>query len=176
METCNCPPNRGHYYNGKITATLQRGPIGIPLINGVPLVGDISLPQLGLRGIYYDKTENWNKQLDFIGQEGGIYIYSDYRVKTDDNGNEVKIPNIKIGDGTTPLVDAPFITSESAETIINTIISEVEERVTETVVPRVVEQLEVEQKLVSTEDRIRWDRKLTGDVDPDNPGNLILSF
>lgn len=169
-------PNYSNRVSGTLRGVIQKGPYGVPMINGTPLVGDISLPQLGLRGIYYDKTENWNKQLDFIGQEGGIYIYSDYRVKTDDNGNEVKIPNIKIGDGTTPLVDAPFIASESAETIINTIIGEVEERVTETVVPRVVEQLETEQKLVSTEDRIRWDRKLTGDVDPDNPGNLILSF
>lgn len=163
MENCNCPPNRGHYYNGKITATLQRGPVGIPLINGVPLVGDISLPQLGLRGIYYDKTENWNAQLDFIGQAGAIYIYSDYVTKTDDEGNERAIPSIKIGDGTTPLIDSPFITSSDADYIV------------ETIVDGVITRLSDNRMLVSPEDRERWDNKVTCVVDPENSGNLILT-
>ena len=160
----------------QLKGQLQRGPTGAPMINGVPLVGDIPLPRLGLRGIYYDKSENWNAQLDFIGAEGSVYIYSDYRVKTDDNGNEVKIPNIKIGDGTTPLIDRPFLTSEASETIVDTIMGEIEERVTESVVPKVITRLENEQRLVSAEDRLRWDGKITGDIDPENPGNLILSF
>ena len=163
MENCNCPPNRGHYYNGKITATLQRGPVGIPLINGVPLVGDISLPQLGLRGIYYDKTENWNAQLDFIGQAGGIYIYSDYVIETDDEGNERAIPSIKIGDGTTPLIDAPFITSRDADHIVDTIVEST------------ITKLGEKKMLVSPEDRARWDNKVECHVDPENSGNLILT-
>lgn len=160
----------------QLKGQLQRGPTGCPMINGVPLVGDVSLPSLGLRGIYYDTTANWNAQIDFIGREGGLYIYSDYKVVTDDNGNETKIPNMKIGDGTTPLIDAPFLVTERAEIILDTIMGEIEERVTETVVPRVINILEADQKLVSVEDRARWNGKITGDVDPENPGNLILSY
>lgn len=160
----------------QLRGQLQRGLNGTPMINGVPLVGDVSLPSLGLRGIYYDKTENWNAQIDFVGRAGGIYIYSDYKTVTDDEGNETRIPNIKIGDGTTPLIDAPYLVTDKAELVIDTIMGDIEERVIEAVVPQVITTLENDSRLVSTEDRNRWDGKITGDIDPENPGNLILSY
>jgi hypothetical protein len=161
---------------GQLRGQLQKGPVGVPMINGVPLVGDISLPQLGLRGVYYDKTENWNLQRSLISQEGAIYIYSDYKTRVDDDGNEIRIPNMKIGDGTTPLIDAPFIAAEASEQIIETIVESVEQQVAGHVAETVVQTLESDGKLVTTEDRENWNAKLSGRIDPDNPGNLILSF
>lgn len=146
-----------------IKGTLSRGPYGIAMINGVPLVGNISLPRLGLRGIYYDKTENWNAQIDYIGSEGGIYIYSDYKTETDDQGNTINIPSIKIGDGTTPLIDSPFLTSGNAEIIIDEIYETIYNKLNE------------DRVLVTPEDRERWDGKIGCRIDEENPGNLILT-
>ena len=160
----------------QLKATLEKGPYGVPLLNGVPLVGSVDLPQIGLRAIYYDKTENWNRQLDFIGQEGCLYIYSDYAIKEDDEGNEIRIPNVKIGDGTTPLIDTAYLVSDRADNLINSIMAELEEQLTENVQANVIEALEQDKRLVTAEDRSNWNRKVTGYVDPENEGNLILSF
>lgn len=51
-----------------------------------------------------DTTENWNRRTTYVPQEGQIIVYSDYAVI-----DGVNIPNIKIGDGTTYVVDLPFV-------------------------------------------------------------------
>lgn len=55
-------------------------------------------------GVYYDTTENWNKNPRLIGKRGCIYVYSDY--KKNEEGQD--IAGIKIGDGQAYLIDAPF--------------------------------------------------------------------
>lgn len=176
MENCSCRPgNTARHPCTQLVGELQIGPYGVPLINGVPIVGNISLPQLGLRGIYYDKTENWNAQTDLITQQGAVYIYSDYETQEKDDGTIVKIPNIKIGDGTTPLVDAPFISTFRAETIIDSLVDVVLERITDDIVEETTARLNAENRLVSDEDREKWDNKVRCRIDPENDGNLILS-
>jgi hypothetical protein len=81
-----------------------------PIINSVELIGSLSLPELGLRAIYYDTTENWDNQRFLISEEGAIYIYSDYSSLDDGNGNITPLAGIKIGDGNAYLIDMPFIT------------------------------------------------------------------
>lgn len=51
-------------------------------------------------------TEGWNSFPELVGKENYIYVYTDY--KTVDN---VNVPGLKIGDGTTLLADLPFVDS-----------------------------------------------------------------
>ena len=84
--------------------------INKPSINDVVIQGNLTLNQLNLQAIYYDSTLNWNNQPSLISERGSIYIYSD----SQDN----EIPNIKVGDGTTPLIDLPFITTSIGRVIL----------------------------------------------------------
>ena len=80
----------------------------IPTINGVKIIGDLSLTDLTLRSVYYDTTENFDAQGDVISKEGALYIYSDYIDYVDDDGTRITIPGIRVGDGKTPLKDLQF--------------------------------------------------------------------
>lgn len=55
-----------------------------------------------------DTTENWNKQASLISEFNTIYVYVDHQTKTDEEGKEIWIPGIKIGDGKAYLIDLPF--------------------------------------------------------------------
>lgn len=55
--------------------------------------------------IQYDTTANWNAQLELIAQRGTFYVYSDHSVDENDN----PVPGIKIGDGSSYLIDMPFV-------------------------------------------------------------------
>lgn len=55
--------------------------------------------------IRYDTTANWDAQPQLTAEQGVIYIYSDYEV---DENNQL-IAGIKIGDGTSYLIDMPFV-------------------------------------------------------------------
>lgn len=58
---------------------------------------------------HFDTTENWNSQLNLIGLAGHIYVYTDYQ-----NVEGQLIPAIKIGDGSSYLIDSPVIIGNSA--------------------------------------------------------------
>ncbi len=51
-----------------------------------------------------DTEENWNKAIHFIPLKGEVIIYF-----TD---NTHPFPRLKVGDGTTPVIDLPFVTAE----------------------------------------------------------------
>lgn len=158
-----------------LKATLQKGPTGVPMINGFPLVGDVTLPSLGLRGIYYDTTEHWNSMTDLVSQEGAIYIFSDYTEKQVD-GETVKIPNMKIGDGTSLLSACQYVATQYSEEIIQEICSLIADEVAEQASERVLTQLSAEQKVVSPQDRINWNSKVSAYVSSGDPENLILTM
>lgn len=56
--------------------------------------------------IDYNTTDGWNQAADTIAQKGVVYVYSDYQTDKENN----QIPGIKIGDGTSYLIDMPFAT------------------------------------------------------------------
>ena len=58
---------------------------------------------------YSDTTANWAKQTSLVSKKDVMYIYTDRKVINND-GVEVNVPSIKIGDGTTYVVDLPFVT------------------------------------------------------------------
>lgn len=55
--------------------------------------------------IRYDTTANWDAQVQLTAERGVVYIYSDHAV--DEDGKTVA--GIKIGDGTSYLIDMPFV-------------------------------------------------------------------
>ena len=58
--------------------------------------------------IFYDTTDHWNAQRDLITEKGALYVYSDYNIAVNEEGETVKVPAIKIGDGLAYLIDMPF--------------------------------------------------------------------
>lgn len=128
-----------------------------PQINSVELIGNINLPQLNLRSIFYKTTAEWNSNPLVISEEGAIYIYSDYR-----NSNNTNMPGIKIGDGLAYIIDLPFITDVSVEAITN-ITSLLNNHIASTDVH------------ITSEDRDFWNNKVTASLSQTNPEELILS-
>lgn len=56
-----------------------------------------------------DTTANWNAQIGFIPLRGEVIIYTDHGQITDEFGNTISVPGIKIGDGNAYLIDLPFV-------------------------------------------------------------------
>lgn len=54
-------------------------------------------------------TAQWRQQLDTVGQLNTFYIYTDRSQKEDGQGNIINYPGIKVGDGSSYLVDLPFV-------------------------------------------------------------------
>ena len=55
--------------------------------------------------VLYASTDTWNSKPQLISLEGYIYIYSDYRK----NSEQQNIAAMKVGDGTSYLIDMPFV-------------------------------------------------------------------
>ena len=66
-----------------------------------------------LSGTYYGTSEYWNSKTNMISQAGYIYIYSDYHTEII-NGETYNVPAIKVGDGTSYLIDLPFVSGGSS--------------------------------------------------------------
>lgn len=101
----------------------------------------------GDKEVFYGTTSYWNEHPQFVPIKGCVYVYSDHT--QDDQGNY--IPGIKIGDGTSYLIDMPFIDEKSAEHIADTLIH------------------------VSANDRDAWDNKVRCFIDPTNLENLVFT-
>ena len=87
-----------------------------------------------------------------IAVKGMIYLYSDFKKVTGENGKEYYIAGVKVGDGNSYLIDIPFLNSDSvamAEHISNTKIH------------------------VSPADRLLWDSKYKIS---EKDGTLIISI
>ena len=93
-----------------------------PSINSVVLEGALTAKDLGLGKVFYDTKENWDTQRTLIAEEGVIYIYSNYMYIEDEGGNQIPVAGIKIGDGTSYLIDMPYI-SDAATYLITMHIS-----------------------------------------------------
>lgn len=72
----------------------------------------------GSKEIFYGTTSYWNSQPQLISIKGGVYIYSDHDI--DSEGDF--IPGIKVGDGTSYLIDMPFADTKYAQHILDTTI------------------------------------------------------
>lgn len=60
--------------------------------------------ELQMPKIYFGLTQYWNAEATLVGEKNSIYIYTDYQQKDGQN-----IAGIKVGDGSSYLIDAPFL-------------------------------------------------------------------
>lgn len=107
------------------------------------------------QGAYYDTTAAWNMQPELIAERGGIYVYSDKATIYDAVGNPTLVPGIKIGDGTSYLIDMPFVGDE----IIYALIQHTSNNV----------------RHITAEERTFWNNKVSSYLDAHDSENLILS-
>ena len=102
-----------------------------------------------LKAIHSGTTESWNSQRDLIAKRDNLYVYTDY--KTIDG---VALPGIKIGDGTSYLIDLPFSASNSVE---------LDEHILDNV------------RHITNEERIFWNNKVTCFIDSSDQENLVFT-
>ena len=126
-----------------------------PSINSVVLEGDLSLSDLGYGAVYYGSTSDWNSQINLIAERGAIYIYSDYTYIEDQSGDQIPIAGLKIGDGTSYLIDMPY-ESEANSTML-------------------IEHIANNDIHVTAAERTKWNNKVTAFMDASQPDTLVLS-
>lgn len=129
--------------SGNLDAPTILGAIDSPEVRGS---ATIPMP-MGRMAIHYETTATWNSMTEYVALRGHIYVYSDYTTRVNDNNTITKIPAIKVGDGTSYLVDLPF-----------TVVGDTE---------KFVEHIANAQIHVSTDDRESWDSKVYPDVSGD---------
>ena len=64
--------------------------------------------------VFIDTESGWNSQTTLIAQDGAIYIYTDHGT-AEVGGTTVPVPGIKIGDGTSYLIDMAFVAEDIAQ-------------------------------------------------------------
>lgn len=127
-----------------------------PSINNVVLQNNVTLQQLGLQNIYYNTKEYWNSQPTLIAEEGAIYVYKDYYLHNDEEGEPIYSPALKIGDGTSFLIDMPTTTGDIADMLLDHIQNAVIH--------------------VTNDDRTFWNNKSSAYINPQsNEETLVLS-
>ena len=129
-------------------------PYPVTSVNGMR--GDV-IVQGGGGGapVYYQTTAEWALTPSLIAERGAIYVYSDKSYVLDDQGNRVDVPGVKIGDGTSYLIDMPFVADDIGAQLL--------EHIQNTVVH------------ITPQDRVFWDNKISSYVDSGDAENLILS-
>lgn len=105
-------------------------------------------------GIKFGTTAYWNSRRDFIPENGEPIIYSDYAHETID-GQEVDIPNIKIGDGLAYLIDLPFIEDDLRKIV--------DEHISDDIIH------------ITEQERLFWNNKVRVDPNDLSNENLILT-
>lgn len=84
--------------------TNEDGSITFVLPNGREITTDSLKGDPGTLPMYYGTTDEWNAQTGLQSEAGAIYVYTDHAIV---DGEEV--PGLKLGDGTSYLIDLPFI-------------------------------------------------------------------
>lgn len=75
----------------------------------------------GARGtcrILYKTTAEWDADPTLVGQSHYIYVYLDADSYVDEHGETVYVPAIKLGDGTTLLINTPMMTAATSSTVL----------------------------------------------------------
>lgn len=108
--------------------------------------------------IYYSKKKaDWDANRDLVSQKDALYIYSDYKLIEQD-GKQIYMPGIKIGDGTSYLIDLPFANQNKN--------SEIEDLLLDHINNRIVH--------ISAEQRDFWNNKLNLSLTPQSQ-TLVLN-
>ena len=109
-------------------------------------LGEIYQGGGGESKIYYNTTTYWNSRPQLMSKRGYIYVYSDYKQS---EGQD--IVGIKVGDGTSYLIDMPFIDKPLDDHIADDI------------------------RHISSEERAFWNNKVRCFVDPNDEENIVFT-
>ena len=104
--------------------------------------------------IYYDTTEHWNAKPSLISKRGCIYVYND-KGSIEESGEEKAVPWIKVGDGTSYLIDMPFMGEDMASELYS--------------------HIQDFTSHVSASDRLFWNNKSSAFLNPSDVDTLVLS-
>lgn len=96
-------------------------------------------------------TSEWNSDISYIPNKGYICVYSDHSTK-----DNKFIPAIKIGDGTSYLIDLPFVLDIDIEEALNSHIND-------------------SVKHITSAERELWNDKITCCIDSDDPELVVFS-
>lgn len=91
-------------------------------------------------------TAEWDLDPTKISDFGTVYIYTDYQ-----NIDNQNVPGMKVGDGSTPIVDLPFTTKKYDQHVADTSIH------------------------VTDEEKLFWNDKMRCYMSTSNPENLIFT-
>ena len=138
-----------------VTTSDYNGLLNKPSINSVELVGALTAEELGLGSVYYDTTEHWEAQPELIAERATVYIYSDYYYIEDEGGNRTPIAGLKVGDGTSYLIDMPFVTDAMTYMLVTHIANN--------------------SVHITTAEREFWNNKVSAYMDRDTAETLVLS-
>lgn len=129
--------------------------INKPTINSIELKGALTAHDLGLASVYYDTMANWAQQQSLVTEKAAIYVYSDYGSLVDGAGNVIPIAGIKIGDGSSYLIDMPFITDQLTN-----------------IIARHIANGSIH---VTAQEKEMWNHKVSSYLISSDPENLVLS-
>ena len=110
----------------------------------------------GNANVYRDYTASWNAKSRTIAEEGAIYVYLDHAKIDNGNGIYTIYPAIKIGDGTSYLIDMPFVDGELSPMIQNHINNNI--------------------RHVTAEEKDFWNNKWRGYMNSVNDENLVFTI
>ena len=130
---------------GNVTFDVD-GNNAIPFSSGITYTSNTS--------VIIDTTSNWNRKTTFVPKRGDIIVYSDYS-EYEKDGEIVKVPNFKIGDGMAYCVDLPFVGEDTRDMLVGHISNG--------------------EIHITNAERIFWNNKVTVDDALINEETLILT-
>lgn len=117
-------------------------------------VDDLLASQLG--SIESNTESGWNSTPSLMSRENVVYVYLDHNSYEDEQGGTVYVPAMKVGDGTTYLIDLPFVESGFETDALYDHINNTEIHITQ-------------------QERNSWNNKVRAYIDPDHEDTLVLS-
>ena len=120
------------------------------------VIGDITG-----KNIMIVTSAEWQEHYNYVGPRGTIMIYSDHGTITETVNNEEvtkTVPGMKVADGSTPVIDLPFIGDDVAAAIR----SELNDHINDNI------------RHITAEERAFWNNKINCD-DTISNNNLLLN-
>ena len=105
----------------------------------------------------FGSMAEWQSRYNFIASRGTVMIYTDHGTIEVDN-NTITVPGIKIGDGSTPSIDLPFVGDDIKQQIMTTLNNHINDNV----------------RHITAAERTFWNNKLNCE-DTINSNNLVLN-
>ncbi len=102
------------------TDKVYLGDVQLSNVDAYARIEAINVALQGKTSIQVKTTDQWRQQIDVISQSNTFYVYTDRYEKEDGQGNIIKIPGIKVGDGSSYIIDLPFVDDLFYDHIRNT--------------------------------------------------------